>query len=190
MEEEEYVYGTVVPERYLPLIGRVTISHNQMDHTINRLIWHLAGIDSSKGGAITSSVKSTATRLEIVRKLIPNAENDETIRLKLEILRQEACRQSGVRNRLSHDIVAAHEPSLDMLFIVKQEALIDFPNKEHPEHIQTPESLIKIAADLEKVSRCIDLYLASDTRWQNDAEFPWFAKLRQERYRGRNELDA
>lgn len=84
-------------------IGRTIAAWAIFEHSINELIWTLAGVEPDPGACITSQLTTVARRMDALLALARlNKVGDSTIG-KLNKFRQKANVLAEKRNRLAHD---------------------------------------------------------------------------------------
>src|SRR4051794_33336806 len=92
-----------LPAALLPGLGYVALHHAQLDHAINVTVWHLAGVDSNAGTAITSAVFNLSTRVDMLRRLFIVKVGSDGDRRKLSVMADRANELSTLRNRILHE---------------------------------------------------------------------------------------
>lgn len=183
---DEYVPGTLIPQKLLPMIGYVTVQHNQMDHAINRTIGHLSGADGNTTTAITSAVMNTSIRLDMMRRLILVNVSDRDDQDRLLALNKQAGYFGNERNRLLHDRPYFYSPSSETVGFFRSDNLTDPQIRQQPPTTFNEASLRALGDNMYKVAIWFGLYIpmfpdCPHPDWCDDARFPWPDILQQQR---------
>lgn len=174
----KYVRGTIIPDHFLPEIGYVVVQQTQLDHAINEMIWFLAEVDHTEGRAITSTIMSLRTRLEIFRRLIIVNVTDTMDCDKLQAIGIRAGVLISIRNRISHDRPYSYSRSKDEIAFFREENLTDPQIRDQLPTLMTRKSLKELGDEMIKITNWLGLYLPKfpDKKhpdWNDDAMFPW-----------------
>jgi hypothetical protein len=87
------------------LIGQVASDWSHLEHTLDLIIWALAGIDSIKGACITAQVMGLAPRFRIIITLLNCLNNESATKLAddFDELMRKTFDVAEDRNRIIHD---------------------------------------------------------------------------------------
>ena len=176
---DEYVWGTTIPKSFLPLFGYVSVQHSLMDQSVNATIWHLAGVNGSVGGAITSAIVNLNTRTDIMRRLVIVQIADKAEQGRLLAIGTRIGEVSGLRNRFSHDHQYYYSPSEDEIGYFRAENLTRPQIKVQPPTKITKKILQDLGDEMFKLSNWLSMYRNQHPHWSDGAQFPWPDKLPQ-----------
>lgn len=188
---EDYVIGTLFPQRFLPMLGYMAVQHAQMDHAVDQTIGTLLKVDPSAATAITSAVMNLSTRLDIMRRLIITTVSDPNDSDKLNAIRERIGELNSKRNRIMHDRQYFYSPSTDTVGYFRAENLTDPQIRMQPPTKVTIESLKEAGHEMLRTKVWLGMYLQvfpdiSHPEWTDDDKFPWpdkLARLREKRSR-------
>lgn len=150
--DHEYIPGTIIRQRFMPMLGYVAVQHAQMDHAVDRMICHLAGTTTAAGAAITSAVINLSTRLDIMRRLTITTVTDEDDQDKLISINFRASELSGRRNRIMHDRGYSYSPSADTVALFRSDNLTSPQIKRQPPTEMTINSLRSLGDEMFQVT--------------------------------------
>ncbi|TPI55857.1 hypothetical protein FJ417_23530 [Mesorhizobium sp. B3-1-7] len=182
----QYVFGTLVPQHFLPALGFIAVRQTQMDKAVNQSIGDLTGLDHSSLIALLSPVMNLSTRVEMLERLIPLKIEDIVDRCKLVAIAREVRDLNSLRNRLIHDLPYAYSPSEDSLMFVRSETWTDPQVKASlPKHV-TPEGLYELGNRMLQAEIWLGMRFQSSgvgleahPDWLDRTKFPWPDKFEQ-----------
>ncbi|MDX8525664.1 hypothetical protein RFM68_14200 [Mesorhizobium sp. MSK_1335] len=168
MANPQYVPGTLVPERLLPLIGLLVVRFGSLDAELNRLIWHVAGLDELAGRAFTASVTNYRPRANLLGWLSRRIES-EADRKKVAKLADQFMEIADFRHRVIHDEVGWYSPNTGTVGVWRAEVPLE---KRKPTEIS--EDWLSYYSRLAwEVEARMQQYRIKNSRWDEDTHFPW-----------------
>lgn len=84
------------------LIGRVVSDWSLLEHTLDRIIWELAG-DPKTGASLTENLTGSGKRISKIKALCECRKLGNGILERVETLRESLCEVQELRNRIIHD---------------------------------------------------------------------------------------
>jgi hypothetical protein len=192
--DHDYIPGTIIPQRFMPMLGYVAVRHAQMDQAVDQMICHLSKMETSTATAVTSAVMNLSTRLDIMRRLIITTVTDTTDQDKLFSLQIRAGQLSGNRNRFMHDRQYFYSPSTDTVGYYRPENLTSPQIKAQPPTEMSIDVLRALGDEMFQITIWLGMYypMFPDCRhptWSDDAQFPWPDIFEQRRAKRRQAQD-
>ena len=186
---DDYVPGTLFPQRFLPMLGYVAVQHSQMSHAVDGMICHLSNMETVAATAITSVVMSLRMRLDIMHRLVITTVSDPDDQDKLFSLKSCASDLNDQRNRIMHDRQYFFSPSTDTVGYFRAENLTTPQIKTQAPTEITIESLRALGDEMLQIIIWLGMYYprwpdCKHPKWSDDAQFPWpdiLEKNRQKR---------
>ena len=192
--DHDYIPGTIIPQRFMPMLGYVAVRHAQMDQAVDQMICHLSKMEASTATAVTSAVMNLSTRLDMMRRLIITTVSDPTDQDKLFSLQIRAGELSSKRNRFMHDRQYFYSPSTDTVGYFRADNLTKPQIKVQPPTEMSIEILRALGDEMFQIMIWLGMYYptfpdSKHPNWNDDAQFPWpdiFDKQRQKRHRAQD----
>ena len=102
-EEPDDVLIDALDTNVAAAIGRVVTSWAILEHTIDRHIWELAGLEKEPGACITSQLTSVARRIDALISLARLQKISAQAIGRFNKFKQKAGALAEQRNRVAHD---------------------------------------------------------------------------------------
>ncbi|TPI78090.1 hypothetical protein [Mesorhizobium sp. B2-8-9] len=164
----DFVRGTVIPNKLVPLIGLFVVRFSAMESEMNRLIWHVAGLSETAGRAVTASIPNYYPRARLLEWLSQEIA-DPTDSKKVKKLADSFMKIGDFRNRLIHD--EAHWYSHNNETVGMWQADIGFVTRKPTE--VSEEAINYYSALSWEVQARMQQYSTKNSVWSDDAHFPW-----------------
>lgn len=94
----------MIPDRFVPQIGKIAIAFSDLDREVIYSIWHLLKCPPKSGAAVTAHIISPTTRIKILRDLATATMSDKNEIRQLNELLNATQASMDQRNRLFHDM--------------------------------------------------------------------------------------
>jgi|SRR6185437_2269610 len=163
MAETEYLPATLIPLSMVPAIGEFVCYFGATDAELNRLIWHVIGVEPDAGREITAD-SPYQVRAALLERLAPVRIKDDKDRGKIIKLAQRFMDVASYRHRLLHDESYYLSPSTDTFGVLraKTKTFTEFSEKTLSD---------KTTLCIRLMSR-MQQYQIRNPAWNDDAQFP------------------
>ena len=129
-------------------IGRAITAWAILEHSINEMIWELAGVEKEPGACITSQLTSVARRMDALISLARLQKISEPTISKFNKFKQKAGALAEQRNRIAHDPwFYGFDSKNHYRLQVTAKSTLDFAYKP-----MTEEDLLKIEKDIQALA--------------------------------------
>lgn len=114
----------MIPERFIPQIGKIAIAFSDLDREVIYSIWHLLKCPPTSGAAVTGNINSPTTRIKILRDLATATITDKIELTQLHNLLNATDASMNQRNRLFHDMPYWFSPATGSVGYFRHEVVL------------------------------------------------------------------